>query len=80
MARRWGQSRGGKVIGEGTGGRGPGSVPMTTWSQSSFSLRWTEHYRGDSDTLLGTVWPPERDIWWPMDVGSGQHLGTGVPH
>ena len=23
---------------------------LTTWSQSSFSLLWTEHYGGDSDT------------------------------
>lgn len=31
-------------------------------------------------TLLGTAWPSERDIWWPVGIGSGQHLGTDVPH
>lgn len=31
-------------------------------------------------TLLGTAWPSERDIWWPVGMGSGQHLGTEVPH
>jgi len=53
---------------------------LATGPQSSFPLLRTEHYGGDSDTLLGTAWPSERDIWWPVGIGSGQHLGTEVPH
>lgn len=64
-----------------TGERWQGAVYLpTTWPHSGFSLLWTEHYRGDPDTLLGTAWPSERDIWRPVGIGSGQHLGTEVPH
>lgn len=68
------------MIGEGTGGRGGRQCTYDhVWSKVAFlSSGLSFCAEGDSDTLLGTVWPPERDIWWPMDEGSGQHLGTGV--
>lgn len=30
--------------------------------------------------LLDTARSLERDVWWPVDIGSGQHLGTEVPY
>lgn len=45
---------------------------LITWSQSSFSLLWTEPYGGDTDTLLGTDWPSEGTSGgqWTSGVGS----------
>lgn len=53
---------------------------LTTRPPSSSFLLCTEPFGGDSDALLSTAWPSERNTWWPVGIRRGQHLGTEVPH
>lgn len=59
---------------------GRSSVPTGHVVPKQLFLLWSEPLGSDSDTLLGTAWPSERNIWWPTGIRRGQHLGTEVPH